>query len=70
MENNFGLEDRETFRINPQVWLQTLLAIAGDREKKGEVLRAVSQQTGYSLEQAEVVMTTTIKILLDQTRSN
>ena len=70
MENKFDLEDRENFRINPQVWLHTLLAIAGDKEKREEVVQIVVQETGWPPEKVEVFMSTTIKILMDQTRSN
>ena len=70
MENEFDLEDREDFRINPQVWLHTLLAIAGDREKKQEVVQHVAQQTGLPPESVEVIMATTINILMNQTRAN
>ena len=70
MENNFDLENRENFRINPQVWLQTLLAIAGDKEQKEEVIQRVVSETGWPPEKVEVFISTTIKLLMDQTRSN
>ena len=70
MENNFDLENRENFRINPQVWLQTLLAIAGDREMKTKVVQKIARESGFHPEQVEVLMATTIRILMDQTRSN
>jgi hypothetical protein len=72
MENefDFDLEDRENFRINPEVWLHTLLAITGDKEKKAEVVRQLKQKTGFSSEQIELIITTTIGILANQTRAN
>ena len=70
MENEFELENRENFRINPQVWLQTLLAIVGDKEKKAEVIGKVAQTTGMPPESIEVIVATTIGVLLNQTRSN
>lgn len=70
MENDLNLENKEQFRINPQVWLHTLLAIVGDKDKKAEAIQTVSQQTGCPPEQVEAIMATTIKILMDQTRSN
>ena len=72
MENefDFDLEDRENFRINPEVWLHTLLAITGDKEKKAEVVRQLKQKTGFSFEQIELIITTTIGILANQTRAN
>jgi hypothetical protein len=72
MENefDFDLEDRENFKINPEVWLHTLLAITGDKEKKAAMVRQVTQKTGFSPEQVHVIITTTIGILINQTRAN
>ena len=72
MENDFdfGLENRENFRINPEVWLHTLLAITGDREKKEEAVRQLVQRTGFTPKEVEVIITTTIGILISQTRAN
>jgi hypothetical protein len=70
MTNLYGFEDREEFRINPEVWLRTLLAIVGDKEKKWAAVQQVAQTTGVPLEDVEVILRTTITILLNQTRSN
>ena len=70
MKNNFDLEDVENFKINPHVWLQTLLAIAGDREKKKEVVQTVCEQSGFSPERVEMILASTINILINDTRSN
>ena len=72
MENDFdfGLEDRENFRINPEVWLHTLLAIAGDSEKKAEIIRQIVQNTGFTRDQVQLIIKTTIGILINQTRAN
>lgn len=64
------MENRQNFRINPHVWLHTLLAIVGDKEKKQQVVRKVARVTGSSPEQVEVIMLTTITLLMNQTRSN
>jgi hypothetical protein len=72
MENDFdfGLEDRENFKINPEVWLHTLLAIAGDKEKKAEAVRQMVEKTGFSPAEVQLIFTTTISILINQTRAN
>jgi hypothetical protein len=70
MENDFDLENRESFRINPEVWLHTLLAITGDKEKKEEVVQRIAQQTGFHPERVELIMATTISILMNETRAN
>jgi hypothetical protein len=70
MTNDFDLEDVDNFRINPQVWLRTLLAITGDKEKKAEVVQLISQTTDFSPEKVEMIIATTIKILINETRLN
>jgi hypothetical protein len=72
MENDFDfdLEDRENFKINPEVWLHTLLAIVGDKEKREEAIRQITQKTGFSPEEVKVLLRTTIGVLINQTRAN
>ena len=70
MENDFDLEDRERFKINPETWLHTLLAIVGDKDKKTEVVGRVAQTTGFTPEKVEVILATTISVLINQTRAN
>jgi len=70
MTNDFDLENGDNFRINPQVWLRTLLAITGDKEKKAEVVQQIAQKTDFSPEKVELIIATTIKILINETRLN
>jgi hypothetical protein len=74
MENDFDfdfdVEDRENFKINPEVWLRTLLAIIGDKEKKEKVVQRIMQKSGFSHEKVELIIKTTIGILINQTRAN
>lgn len=70
MKNEYDLQNIENFKINPQVWLETLLAIAGDKEKKTEVIQTIAKQSDLPVEQVEVIFATTIKILINDTRAN
>jgi hypothetical protein len=70
MKNNYQLDDLENFKINPHVWLQTLLAIAGDKEKKAEVIDVISEKTGFTPEKVDLILSTTINVLVSETRSN
>jgi len=70
MQNEFELNDVENFKINPHVWLRTLLAIAGDKDRKAEAIQIISEQTGFPTEKVEVIMTTAISVLLNDTRAN
>jgi len=70
MKNEYDLQNVENFKINPHVWLQTLLAIAGDKEKKKEVVQTIAQQSGFSPEKVEMILARTINVLINDTRSN
>ena len=70
MQDEFELNDLENFKINPQVWLRTLLAIAGDKDRKAEAIRIISEQTGFPPDKVEVILATTISVLLNDTRAN
>ena len=70
MQNEYDLQNIENFKINPHVWLQTLLAIAGDKAKKKEVIQTIAEQSGVSAETAEAIFASTINVLINDTRSN
>ena len=70
MQDEFELNDKESFKINPHVWLRTLLAIAGDKDRKAEAIQIISEQTGFPPDKVEVILATTISVLLNDTRSN
>jgi hypothetical protein len=70
MQNDYDLQNLEDFKINPHVWLQTLLAIAGDKQKKKDVIHTVSQQSGMSPEKVEILIHKAINVLITDTRSN
>ena len=70
MQNDYDLQNLQDFKINPHVWLQTLLAIAGDAQKKREVVQAVSEQSGMSPDKVEILIAKAINVLLTDTRSN
>jgi len=70
MKNEYDMQDIENFKINPHVWLQTLLAIAGDTAKKREVIQIVAQQSELPLEEVETIFSCAIKVLVQDIRSN
>ena len=74
MENDFDfdfdLEDKENFKINPETWLHTLLALMGDKDRKQAVVQRIMQNSGFSQEKVELIIRTTISILINQTRAN
>jgi hypothetical protein len=70
MQNEYDLQNAEGFKINAHEWLQTLLAIAGDKDKKKEVIQTVAEQSNLPQGQVEQLINATIRILVSDTRSN
>jgi hypothetical protein len=70
MSNGYDLERGDHFRINAEVWLRTLQAITGDKEKKEEVVQTVAQMTGFPSDKIEMIIVTTIHVLINDTRAN
>jgi len=70
MREEYDLDNLENFKINPHAWLRTLLAIAGDKDRKAEAIQIISEQTGFLPEKVEVILSTTISVLINDTRSN
>jgi hypothetical protein len=70
MSNEYELDDLENFKINRHVWLRTLIAIAGDKDRKAEAVQIISEQTGFSPDKVEVILATIISVLLKDTRAN
>jgi hypothetical protein len=70
MLNDYDLQKGDHFRINAEVWLRTLLAVTGDKEKKEEVVQTVAQMTGFPTDKVEVILAVTINVLINDTRAN
>lgn len=56
--------------INPEVWLQALLAMTGDKQRKAEMIRKVAEKTGQPPEQVKLIIAATINYLSGKARSN
>jgi hypothetical protein len=70
MQNEYDLQDVEKFQIDRHSWLQSLLVIAGDTEKKEEVIHLVAHQSGLPLQTVELILARVIRVLINDTRSN
>ena len=56
--------------INREVWLNALLAMTGDKERKAELIRRISEKTGQPPEQVEKIIAASIDYLMGSARSN
>jgi hypothetical protein len=56
--------------IDPEVWVQALLAMTGDKERREELVRKISEKTGLVPEKVELIISATLTYLANKTRSN
>jgi hypothetical protein len=60
----------EDLEIIPEVWLQALLAISGDKERRADLIQKVSEHTGFPPEKVELIMSALLSTLSNMSRSN
>jgi hypothetical protein len=56
--------------IDTEVWVQALLAMTGDKERREELVRKISEKTGLVPEKVELIISATLTYLANKTRSN
>jgi hypothetical protein len=69
-DNNEELDADDGEEINVDEWLYALLAMTGDKDRKAELIRKMSENTGQTPEQLEIIIAATINFLANRTRSN
>jgi hypothetical protein len=57
-------------QIDPELWLRALLALTGDRERREDLIRRISEKTGQIPENVEKILHATLNILANKSRSN
>ena len=60
----------ENTEIDPELWLQALLAMTADKADKEALIQEISQKTGQIPEHVERIIDATIAFMAQQTRSN
>lgn len=56
--------------IDPELWLQALLAMTADKENKEALVQEISQKTGQIPEHVERIIDATIAFMAQKSRSN
>jgi len=69
MQNDEEPWDDDT-EIDPEVWLQALLAMTGDKERREELVRKISEKTDQTPEHVELIISASINYMANKTRSN
>ena len=69
MQNDDESWDDET-EIDPEVWMQALLAMTGDKDFKADLVRQISEKTGQTPEEVELIISAAMNYLAGKARSN
>lgn len=69
MDNEELPWDEDT-EIDPELWLQALLAMTATKESKDNLVREMAQNTGQPPEHIELIIDATIQFMIEKTRSN
>lgn len=56
--------------IDPEVWVQALLAMTGDKDRKAELIRRICEKTGQTPEKVELIISAVLNYLTGRARSN
>ena len=56
--------------IDPEIWLQALLAMTGDKERRAELIRKISEKTVQTPEKVELIISAVMNYLSGKARSN
>ncbi|NOH03895.1 MAG: hypothetical protein HND47_18975 [Chloroflexi bacterium] len=70
MQNDQNFSDDDGQEIDVEAFLQAMLAVAGDKERREEVIHKVSERINMTPEQVEEIMSVTIRVLANLSRSN
>lgn len=70
LEPNQDPEPSADFEIIPEVWLPALLAITGDKERRADLIRQLSERTGLVPEKVELIISALLTELSNRSRSN
>ena len=72
-ENTKQKEDEDwndETEIDPEIWLQALLAMTGDKERRAELIRKISEKTVQTPEKVELIISAVMNYLSGKARSN
>ena len=69
MQNDEEPWDDDT-EINPEVWLQALLEMTSNKDRREELVRKISEKTGETPEHVELIISAVINFVAGKSRSN
>lgn len=67
---NFDAPWDDNYEIDPEIWLQALLAMISDKAGKEKLVDGIVKKTGLPPEKAEVIIAYTFEFMATRARSN
>lgn len=67
---NFDAPWDDNYEIDPEIWLQALLAMTSDKHQKEKLVRGIANKTGLLPEKVELIIACTIDFMANKARSN
>jgi hypothetical protein len=67
---NFDAPWDDNYEIDPEIWLQALLAMTSNKDEKERLVMGISNNTRVPPEQVELLIDCTIKFMANRARCN
>lgn len=67
---NFDAPFDDHYEIDPEIWLQYLLAMNSDRKEKEKLFERIMRKTGLPYEKVELILAHTLSFMAQKARSN
>jgi hypothetical protein len=67
---NFDAPWDDNYEIDPEIWLQALLAMTSNKAEKERLIKSIAKNTGLPPGDVELIIAATIKFMANRARSN
>jgi hypothetical protein len=67
---NFDAPWDDSYEIDPEIWLQALLAMTSNKDDKERLVKGIAGKTGLVPEKVELLIDCTIEFMANKARSN
>jgi hypothetical protein len=67
---NFDAPWDDNYEIDPEIWLQALLAMTSNKDDKEKLVKGIACKTGLVPEKVELLIDCTIEFMANKARSN
>jgi hypothetical protein len=67
---NFDAPWDDNYEIDPEIWLQALLAMTTDKDEKERLVGGIANKIGLPPEKVELIIDCTIEFMANKARCN